>query len=410
MKFGLLPRGIDATALPLLQARAVRGLADGWVSVLLPAYLLALGLGPKDVGVIATATLLGSALATLAVGRWGHWVEHRQALLWSALLMTATGMGFAGLSSYWPLLAVAFVGTLNPSSGDVSVFLPLEQAALAEKAHADNRTALFARYSLAGSLSAAVGSLCAAVPQTLQHLAQASAVFSYKAMFALYGVAGVVVWLLYWRVPKLAPLSSRRAAPLGASRGIVIRLAALFCVDSFAGGLAINALLALWLFKRFDMPLAAVGAFFFWTGLCSAASQLAAPWLAKRIGLVNTMVYTHIPASLCLIGAALSPSLGLSLALLVARSLLSQMDVPARTAFVMSVVHPEERAAAASFTAVPRSLASAAGPAIGGALFATGYMAVPLLLCACLKIVYDLVLWVSFTDVPQARPVAKDQD
>jgi hypothetical protein len=192
---------------------------------------------------------------------------------------------------------------------------------------------------------------------------------------------------------------SKPAAPLGPSRGIVLKLAGLFSIDSFAGGLVINALLALWLFERFGMSLTAAGAFFFWTGTFSAVSQLAAPALAKRIGLINTMVFTHIPASLCLIGAAFAPRLELALALLLARSLLSQMDVPARSAYVMSVVTPAERPAAASFTAVPRSLASAASPSLAGALFAAGLMSAPLVACGVLKIAYDLALFAAFRKV-----------
>jgi predicted MFS family arabinose efflux permease len=173
----------------------------------------------------------------------------------------------------------------------------------------------------------------------------------------------------------------------------VIQLAALFSVDSFAGGLVLNSLVSLWLMRRFGLSLADAGVFFFTTGLLAAASQMAAPWLARRIGLVNTMVFTHLPANLCLIGAALAPTLPLALALLLVRALLSQMDVPTRTAYVMSVVTPAERTAAASFTAVPRSLASAASPALAGALFAAGWLASPLVLCGVLKIAYDLALW-----------------
>jgi predicted MFS family arabinose efflux permease len=191
--------------------------------------------------------------------------------------------------------------------------------------------------------------------------------------------------------------------PLGPSRGIVWRLAGLFSVDSFAGGLILNSLLALWLFQRFGMSLAAAGAFFFWTGLLAAVSQLAAPLLARRIGLIGTMVFTHIPSSLFLIAAALTSSLELTLACLLARSLLSQMDVPARGAFVMSVVTPEERPAAASFTAVPRSLAAAASPALTGAMFAAGAMAAPLVICGVLKIAYDVALFAAFRRAERRR-------
>jgi predicted MFS family arabinose efflux permease len=187
--------------------------------------------------------------------------------------------------------------------------------------------------------------------------------------------------------------------PLGRSRGIVFRLAALFSIDAFAGGLVVNALLALWLFQRFGLSLTAAGAFFFWTGLFSAVSQLAAPLVARRIGLVNTMVFTHVPANLCLIAAALAPGLEIALAFLLVRSALSQMDVPARSAYVMSVVTPAERPAAASFTAVPRSLASALGPSIAGALLASGALAAPLVACGVLKIVYDVALYAGFRRV-----------
>jgi MFS family permease len=199
-------------------------------------------------------------------------------------------------------------------------------------------------------------------------------------------------------LPERRETTLKPRSALGPSRPTVVRLAVLFSLDSFAGGLVINALLALWLFKRFDMSVASAGQYFFWAGLCSAASQLAAPPLAKRIGLVNTMVLTHIPASLCLIGAAFAQNIGLALGLLIVRSLLSSMDVPARSAFVMSVVTPAERAAAASFTAVPRSLASAAGPVIGAGMFAAGFLAAPLIACGALKIAYDLALWRAFKD------------
>jgi predicted MFS family arabinose efflux permease len=189
-------------------------------------------------------------------------------------------------------------------------------------------------------------------------------------------------------------------APLGPSRGIVVRLAALFCVDSFAGGLIVNSLMALWLFERFGLSLAQAGLYFFWAGLLGAASQFAAPRLAQRIGLLNTMVFTHIPANLCLILAAFAPNLAVALVLLFVRSLLSQMDVPTRTAYVMGVVTPAERTAAASFTAVPRSLAAALSPTLGGALFAAGFIAAPLVACGLLKIAYDLTLWRAFRRHP----------
>jgi MFS family permease len=383
----------------ILTARALRAFADGFVAVLLPAYLLALGFGQLDVGFLSTATLFGSALATLAIGRWGNRVPLRRLLLGAAVVMALTGAAFAGLSSLWPLMLVALVGTLNPSSGDVSVFYPLEHTALASAASAKSRTVVFARYSFVGSFLGAVGALAAAVPEWLVAHAAVSMLEALRAMFALYGLVGVVVWVLYLRFPKIEAEEDKPSAPLGPSRGIVWKLAMLFSIDSFAGGFVINALLALWLFDRFGLSLSEAGAFFFWTGLFSAGSQLAAPELAKRIGLVNTMVFTHIPANLCLIAAAFAPALELALGLLLVRSALSQMDVPARGAYVMSVVTPAERPAAASFTAVPRSLASALSPSLTGALFAAGAMAAPLVLCGVLKTAYDVALFVAFRKV-----------
>ena len=214
-------------------------------------------------------------------------------------------------------------------------------------------------------------------------------------------------WPFPMGLPDPHAQREKPAVPLGPSRRIVWRLAALFSVDSFAGGLVLNSLLALWLFQRFDMSLAAAGAFFFWTGLLAATSQLLAAPLARRIGLVNTMVFTHIPSSLCLIAAALAPTLPVALGLLLLRSALSQMDVPARSAFVMSVVTPAERPAAASFTAVPRSLAAAVGPSITGALFAAGAMATPLVGCGVLKIAYDLALFAAFRRVEQETALTR---
>ena len=393
----LIPAGADAAAAPLLVARALRAFADGYMAILLPAYLLALGLGTLEVGIVATATMLGSALATVAVGAWGHRFRSSRLLRGAALLMALTGLGFAASSSFWPLLVIAFVGTLNPSSGDVSVFLPLEHARLAGAARGHARTALFARYSLLGAIAAALGALAAAIPGWLAARGLSDLV-ALRAMFLLYGAVGLLVWQLYRRQPQPASGDASDAAPpapLGPSRPIVVKLAALFSVDAFAGGLVVNSLLALWLLDRFGLSLAQAGAFFFWAGLLSAASQLAAPVVARRIGLLNTMVFTHIPANVCLVLAAWAPSLPVALALLFVRSALSQMDVPTRTAYVMAVVTPAERPAAASFTAVPRSLAGALSPTLSGALFAAGWISAPLVACGVLKILYDLTLWRS---------------
>jgi MFS family permease len=382
----------------LLTARSLRALADGCVAVLLPAYLLALGFGTLEVGVLSTVTMTGSAAATLAVGRWGNRFDLRRLLVAAAALMALTGIGFAAFSTLWPLLIVALVGTMNPGGGDVSVFYPLEHTALAAAAPAEARTTAFARYSFIGSLLGAVGALAAGVPDWAAGRYGVATRDVLKLMFVAYGAVGVAVGALYSQLPPAGAVE-RSAVPLGPSRTVVWKLAGLFSVDSFAGGLIVNALLALWLFERFDLSLAGAGAFFFWTGLLSAVSQLAAAPLARRIGLVHTMVFTHLPANLSLIAAAFAPTLEAALGLLLVRSALSQMDVPARGAYIMSVVTPAERPAAASSTAVPRSLAAALGPSLTGAMFGAGAMAAPLILCGVLKSAYDVALLAMFRKV-----------
>jgi predicted MFS family arabinose efflux permease len=279
--------------------------------------------------------------------------------------------------------------------------MPLEHTILAA---ARDRPAVFARYSFIGSISGALGALAAGVPELLA--TRLAPLAGLRLMFVLYGVVGGAVWLLYRALPEADERRHEAKAPLGPSRRIVWRLAALFSIDSFAGGLVLNSLLALWLFERYGMSLAAAGAFFFWTGLLSAGSQLLAAPLAKRIGMVNTMVFTHIPSSLFLIGAAFASHLPLALGLLLARAALSQMDVPARGAFVMTVVTPAERPAAASFTAVPRSLAAAVSPSLAGAMFAAGAMAAPLVACGALKIAYDVALFAAFRRTEAAALLA----
>lgn len=389
----------------LLCARALRDFGDGFVAVLLPVYLLALGLGPVQVGIVATAALLGSALLTLAIGFLGTRQDHRRLLLAAAGLMVATGVTFALVDDYAILLIVAFAGTANPSAGSVSVFVPLEHAVLAHEAASDQRTKIFARYSLIGALAGAAGSLAAAAPQLVAPLGLGER-DALRLMFVLYAVLGLIGGLFYDRIPKQPQGSNQRAhAALGPSRYTVYKLAALFSLDAFAGGFVVQSLLALWLFDRFDLSLAQAGIFFFWSGVLSAFSFPVAAWLSRRIGLVNTMVFTHIPASIALILAAFAPTLPLALALLLIRAALSQMDVPTRSSYVMAVVTEAERAAAASLTSVPRSLAAALSPTLAGALMAASFLAWPLVICGGLKIAYDLLLLIQFRHVkpPEER-------
>ena len=386
-------------------ARALRDFGDGFVAVLLPVYLTAIGLGAFEVGVVATLALLGSALTTLGIGFLGAKADQRRLLLGASILMIATGLAFASAETYAVLLLVAFVGTINPSSGSVSIFVPLEHALLSRSVADADRTRMFARYSLIGSLAAAAGSLASASPDLLAGLGLSS-IGALKVMFVVYAVLGAAGGLLYARIPPdHTPVGERPSVALGPSRRVVYKMAALFSIDAFAGGFAVQSLIALWLFSKFDLSLVAAGLFFFWSGVLAAFSFPVAAWLSRRIGLVNTMVFTHIPSSLCLIVAAVAPSLEIALALLLVRAALSQMDVPTRSSYVMAVVTPPERPAAASVTSVPRSLAAAASPALAGALFASGLQAWPLVICGVLKILYDIALLWTFRHVkpPEER-------
>lgn len=401
-----LPPRTSPDAALILAARGIRAFTDGYVALLLPYYLTLLGYSALQVGLIATATLLGSGLLTLLTGLFAYRFRMHVMLTAACLLMLGTGLGFAAVTDFWPLLLIAVVGTLNPSSGDVSVFSPLEQSLLSHAAAAEWRTALFARYSLVGHLLGALGALGAAIPGLLAQWSVLDLKTATQAMFVVYGLSGLVALVLYRR---LASAGSRgdevRAVPLGPSRGIVLRLAALFSLDSFAGGFAVQSLLALWLFLRFDLSMEAAGTIFFWTGILAAASFLAAPAVARRFGLINTMVFTHLPANLFCILAALMPTLPLAVLFLLLRSALSSMDVPARSSYVMAVVSPAERPAAASLAAVPRSLASAVSPAFAGYLLTLTSFGWPLVICGALKIVYDLALLGMFRKVkpPEER-------
>ncbi|PBB28874.1 MFS transporter [Mesorhizobium sp. WSM3882] len=381
-------------------ARACRDFGDGFAAVLLPVYLASIGFGPLEIGVVATAALLGSALLTLGIGFLAARAD-RRTLLWAASgLMIATGVAYTQSSTYAAVLLVAFLGTINPSSGSVSIFVPLEHAVLSRLVADTDRTKAFARYSLLGALAAAFGALAATGPDFLVTIG-ISRLAALKAMFFLYAVLGVAGGLVYARIPagpKTSP-QDRPTAALGPSRAIVYKLAALFSIDAFAGGFAVQSLIALWLFSRFGLSLSTAGVFFFWSGVLSAVSFPVAAWLSRRIGLVNTMVFTHIPSSICLILAALVPNLYACLAFLLVRAALSQMDVPTRSSYVMALVTPPERPAAASVTSVPRSLAAAASPAIAGALFAAGFEAWPLVICGALKILYDLALLWAFRHI-----------
>jgi MFS family permease len=393
------PSTATRDARTLVTARGMRAFGDGFVSVLLPLHLTELGFSTVQVGVIATATMLGSAALTLLVGLIAYRLNLRELLIRCAILTVITGVGFAFVHEFWPLLLVAFIGTLNPSSGDVSVFLPTEQALLPRTVSDQQRTDIFARYSMAGSLVAAFGALAAGTPDWLERHTGIGYDRAVDGMFLLYAALGVAAFFLYHRLsPGLEPKHEEKA-PLRESRGIVYRLAALFSLDSFASGIAVQSMIALWLFQKFDLSAGTTGTIFFFAGLLTAVSYLVAARLARRIGLVRTMVFTHLPANGFLMLAPFMPTVQLAVVCLLIRSFLSSMDVPARTSYVMAVVTPPERPAAASVTNVPRSLASAIGPTISGVLLSNTTFGWPLLIGGSLKVVYDLTLLRMFQHV-----------
>lgn len=396
----LIPAGTLPDARLLLAARALRGFGDGYVALLLPYYLILLGLDALEVGIIITTTLLGAGTMTLATGLIAHRYRSRNLLVAGALLLVVAGMGMAAVTDFWPLLVIAAIGVLNPSSGDVTVFAPLEQSLLARAVRSESRTALFARYSLVGALVVALGAQAAGIPALLAAWTGLEVKAAVQAMFLLYAAIGIGNALLYSRLtPAIEPPRMESRAPLGKSKGVVYRLAALFSLDAFGGGFAVQSLIALWLFERFELSIVTTGTIFFWTNLLAAFSHLAAARIAGHIGLVNTMVFTHLPANVFLILVPFMPTLPLAVLFLSLRAALSSMDVPARSSYVMAVVSAEERPAAASITVVPRSFAAAVSPAIGGYLLSLTTFGWPLVICGALKIIYDLTLLGMFRKV-----------
>jgi len=300
--------------------------------------------------------------------------------------------------NYAALLVVAFVGTLNPTGGDVSVFLPAEQSLLPRLVDDRERTSLFARYALTGSLVAAGGAALAGVPEAIARSTSVTPRHAYAVVFAVYAGLGVVSWMIY-RSLRVDAAASHARAPLGPSRAIVYRLAALFSIDTFGSGFVTQALLVLWLHRRFSLSVAEAAALFAVTGVLSALSTFGAEHMARRIGLIRTMAYSHLPANGLLVLAAFAPRAGFAVVALILRSLFSQMDVPARTSYVMAIVTPAERPAVASITNVPRSLTAAASPVLAGWMLDHSDFGWPLVIAGSLKALYDIALLVMFRSI-----------
>lgn len=393
--------------------RGLRSCAYGLLAVVLGISLSQAGIAPAAIGALITVSLAGDFLGTYLIGLLAdHW-GRRRTLAVLALLMAATGAVF-GLTRFYPLLLIAaFFGTLGTSASETAPFLPIEQAMLAQVGPAAQRTSLFARYNLISSFAVALGSLAAGLPDLLTRTGL-SLTLAIRLMFGLYSALALAVALLATRlspgveshppasIEKNAMSRHRRFIPaLGRSRGLVLRLTGLFSLDALAGGFIVQSLLALFFHLRFGVPLALLGALFFGANLLSALSYLAAARLARRFGLLNIMVFSHLPSNILLILVAFMPSFPLAAGVLLLRQTLSQMDVPTRQAYTMALVAPDERTAAASVTSLGRSAGAASSPAFSGLLLQGAALALglPLIIAGALKAIQDITLWFVFRRV-----------
>ena len=386
----------------LFLARAVRMFGYGALGVILVLYLAAAGLQPGEIGILLSLTLAGDTLISLYLTTHADRIGRRRTLVIGALLMAAAGVVFAGGTGFVVLVVVATIGVLSPSGSEVGPFLPIEQASLTEVTPAERRTGTYAWYNLVGSVATATGALVAGFVAGALQAAGWPAIDAYRAILLGYAVAALALVPIVRMVSstvEVPPVDASIGRRLGLhrSQGIVLRLASLFALDAFAGGLIVQSLLAFWLHERFGLSEPVLGAIFFGANLLAAVSALAAARIAARIGLINTMVFTHLPSNVLLMLVPLMPTAELAIVVLLARFSISQMDVPTRQSYTMGVVDPDERSAAAGITGIARTTGAALSPLIAAPLFAVpGLASVPFLLAGGLKIVYDVALWRAF--------------
>jgi MFS family permease len=393
----------------LFLTRSVRLFAYGALSVVLVLYLTSLGLSAAQTGLLLTLTLAGDTVVSLWISTRADRVGRRRMLVFGALLMAAAGLAFVSTASFVLLALAGTIGVISPSGNEVGPFLPIEQAALSQIVPGDRRTAVFAWYTLAGSFATAAGSLAGgALSQALQRTA-ATTVGSYRSVVVVYAVLGVVLAACFVRVSPAVEPSPGDGAPhhrwgLAHSGGIVGRLSALFALDAFGGGFVVQSFAAYWFFLRFGVRPATLGGIFFGANLLAGVSALLAARLAARLGLIRTMVFTHLPSNVLLILVPLMPTLPLAVLVLFARFSISQMDVPTRQSYVMAVVKPEERSAAAGITGVARTTGAAVAPLFAGWMFSRPALwNLPFFIAGGLKIVYDLLLYRAFVAVRPAE-------
>jgi MFS family permease len=387
----------------LFATRAVRMYGFGAISIIIALYLSERGLSSSLIGWVFTLALAGDALISIAVTQVADRFGRRKLLLVSSALIAIAGIGFAFTGNITLLILTAIIGTISPNGNEVGPFQALEQASLSEVSSSIGRTRLFGWYQMTGSLATAFGALSAGWMVQTWHAQNGSKLEAYQIVLVAYAITGAILAWLFSRLSsniELNTVSSEIKVGLNKSRAVVLRLCALFMIDSFGSSLVMQGLTVYWLERRYGVNPATLGGIFFATNMVAAFSNPIAARLAERIGLVNTMVFTHIPANVFLLMFPFSPNLETAIALLIARFCLSQMDVPARTAYVMGVVEPEERSATAGLTQQAKFLGTMLGPVLTGMMFAASWWNVPFVLGGALKIAYDLALYQGFRGSP----------
>lgn len=379
----------------------------GALSVILLLYLSELGLSDTRIGLLLTLTLVGDTLISLWLTTRADCMGRRRMLFAGAVLMVFGGVLFALTSDFTVLLLAATIGVISPSGNEVGPFISIEQSALSSIVPGEKRTGVFAWYNLAGSFTTALGALAAGWLVQGMNLIESSSVQSYRIVVIGYAAIGLLIALLFLRLspgveaPPEKPcemrLELRKRFGLHKSKKVVFKLSALFSLDAFAGGFILQSIMAYWFHQRFGVEPAVLGSIFFAANILAGISALSAARIASRIGLIRTMVYTHIPSNILLILVPLMPTLTLAIGILLLRFSISQMDVPARQAYVMAVVEPDERSAAAGITGVARTVGASLSPVLTGPLLASAALAsMPFFISGVLKIMYDLLLYRSF--------------
>ena len=401
----------------LFLTRILRMLAYGSSALVLALYLAALQFDERQIGLLLTMTLVGDAVISLWISTVADRIGRKWMLVWGAALMVLGGAVFAATSSFVPLLLGATIGVISPSGNEVGPFLAIEQAALAQNVAAQRRTSVFAWYQLAGSLATAAGAaLCGYAMQAVQGQGLPPAQ-GYRAVFLAYAALGLVLAFLFLRLSPAseAPRAAGSGPPtrmfmgLHRSRCVVLKLSSLFALDAFAGGFVVQSLIVLWFKIRFDTDLATLGTIFLATNVLAGFSALAASALARRFGLINTMVYSHVPSNILLILVPFMPNLPLAVTVLLLRFAISQMDVPARQSYTLAVVDPDERSAAAGVTGVARTIGASISPALAGLVMSSAAGSI-FVISGALKLVYDGLLYRMFSHLRAPEECEKPID